>query len=376
MAERKDEEKKYDREALLLEKKKVVFNLVLLLAASFVVLVGVLTMAWFASNTNVGGQSLSVSAETPEGVQISLGETSNGLLVQYGNVPVDDGDWMTKVEISDYYKFGKLFPASSANGEHILFTPDSIGNGRYLKNERYYVADSGKTDGDLKHDIQNDFVASNDTDSLMATVHLIGNNDSWVATDGSSWYDTNDDGYYVDIPVWFRTNITSGTNGMISLNVKGFVEPGDNAEAGDTLYQAVRVAILDANYAKAVSNNILPLKADAYSTDTTGMDQGVLDSLNYTRYRDTNDGITDSLLYGMKISGTWDGSLKPDADLQQYTWYNLTTPIISVPVSDGSGWSNGVKYVIRVWLDGEDEQCYNPTAGQNWKIHLTFSRPQ
>ena len=60
MAARKDEEKKYDREALLLEKKKITYNLVLLLAASFTVLVGAVTMAWFVSNSKVNGEKMSV----------------------------------------------------------------------------------------------------------------------------------------------------------------------------------------------------------------------------------------------------------------------------------------------------------------------------
>ena len=58
----KDEEKK-SREALLLERKKVIYNLVLLLAASFVVLIGVLTMAWFASNNTVNGTTMSVTVQ-------------------------------------------------------------------------------------------------------------------------------------------------------------------------------------------------------------------------------------------------------------------------------------------------------------------------
>ena len=60
---KKEEEEKKDLAALLLERKKITFNLVLLLAASFVVLIGVLTMAWFARNTVVKGKGQGISAK-------------------------------------------------------------------------------------------------------------------------------------------------------------------------------------------------------------------------------------------------------------------------------------------------------------------------
>lgn len=60
---KKEEEEKKDRAMLLLERKKIIFNLVLFLAASFVVLIGVLTMAWFAKNTVVKGKGPGISAK-------------------------------------------------------------------------------------------------------------------------------------------------------------------------------------------------------------------------------------------------------------------------------------------------------------------------
>lgn len=58
---RNDEERK-DLAALRLERKKITFNLVLLLAASFVVLLAVITAAWFASNKKVKGEDMTVTA--------------------------------------------------------------------------------------------------------------------------------------------------------------------------------------------------------------------------------------------------------------------------------------------------------------------------
>ncbi|MBR6150243.1 MAG: hypothetical protein IKQ25_03090 [Lachnospiraceae bacterium] len=59
---RNDGERK-DKATLLLEKKKIMRNFVLLLAASFVVLIAVLTMAWFAKITDVKGASAGISAQ-------------------------------------------------------------------------------------------------------------------------------------------------------------------------------------------------------------------------------------------------------------------------------------------------------------------------
>ena len=53
MGKQKEEEEKKDRTALLLqERKKIIYNLVLVVTASFVVLIGILTMAWFSMNKN------------------------------------------------------------------------------------------------------------------------------------------------------------------------------------------------------------------------------------------------------------------------------------------------------------------------------------
>ncbi|MBR4732197.1 MAG: hypothetical protein IK081_05445 [Lachnospiraceae bacterium] len=81
---KKEEEEKKDRAALLLERKKITFNLVLLLAASFVVLIGVLTMAWFAKNTMVKGNGPGISAKDGKGYTISFLENStNGIFSDY-----------------------------------------------------------------------------------------------------------------------------------------------------------------------------------------------------------------------------------------------------------------------------------------------------
>ncbi|MBQ1433447.1 MAG: hypothetical protein IIZ09_10160, partial [Ruminococcus sp.] len=42
---------------------------------------------------------------------------------------------------------------------------------------------------------------------------------------------------------------------------------------------------------------------------------------------------------------------------------------------DNNGYGTAKQYTIRVWLEGEDQDCWNATAGQDWKIALKFSNP-
>ena len=366
MAERKDEEKKYDREALLLEKKKVVFNLVLLLAASFVVLIGVLTMAWFASNTKVNGTNMSVITQVPDGVKISLGHLKSTDNIHFAidfdendaiKLPVtsNDKDWFSEIDISNYYSFGRLVPASSVSGEQIWYTADAKGNGRKLKSTRtFYRADITPGANATAHAISYD--ASNDIES-------------WEAESFVDWNETNDDGYYIDVPVWFMTD--SGST--VDLTVRGYVtdqggqvaSDGNNDGTGyvEKLYKSTRVAILDMSLNAANTSsecgNIIPLLNGENGNS-------ILDSKNYTNqntlYGVINDGPT-----GWKYSTytAYSTSHSSEQDDSQTIVYH---PVVSLNQS-----SSPKKYVIRIWIDGDDRDCWNATAGQNWKIYLVFS---
>lgn len=64
MGKQKEEEEKKDRTALLLqERKKIIYNLVLAGAASFTVLVGVFTLAWFAWNDRSSTTGVGVAVQ-------------------------------------------------------------------------------------------------------------------------------------------------------------------------------------------------------------------------------------------------------------------------------------------------------------------------
>jgi hypothetical protein len=357
----------------------------LLGTAVAVVIIGVLTMAWFSNNTKVNGTNMSVTVVAPEYVQISLGhvDTVNSVLSRTsGGTPVDpsvDADWSyNEIDVSEYYRFGRLFPASSISGEAIYFTPDSVQNGRFLKSEyRTYRAD-GYTDGDIKHIRNNDFVASDDVNGLNATAYIFQTvSEKSVAeywngyNKGIYWYDTNDDGYYVDIPIWFRTNSATDVN----LSVEGYVtkkngNTDDSASETDSLYKAVRVAILNSNYNAAVSanettgyeRNIIPLKHKSNG-------DSILDSKNYTdRSAASDDGQLFGLDYHLNDQQEYEYGYFP------YEALGSDVPVATLSSASGGSWGSSTKIYIRIWLDGDDKDCWNSTAGQDWCINLKFTR--
>lgn len=346
---------------LLQQRKKIINNLILVASATFVVVIGVLTMAWFASNKNVTGSDMSVNVELPDSIKISLGHLATQDSTHYEIafdendeiVPpsvADEGDWFSEVDICDYYLFGRLIPASSVSGEEIWYTADAKGNGRKLKaNHSFSRADN--------------MLGAN------ATAHAIkydgeGQALDWDPEPYISWNDTQDDGYYIDVPVWFSTD----SENQLKLTVQGYVTQNDGTIAPDgdgdsyeeALYKAARVAILDDSYLSASTSsdcgNVIPLHNGEEGNS-------ILDSKNYTE---------DDTLYGVVGDGstgwtyeTYEPYTASESDAQQNMTYH---PIAELTSSNGP-----MKRYIRLWLDGDDRDCFNATAGQNWKIYLIFS---
>lgn len=48
------------------------------------------------------------------------------------------------------------------------------------------------------------------------------------------------------------------------------------------------------------------------------------------------------------------------------------TQVATVTKSTNTGYGDAVKYYIRVWLEGEDEACWNANAGQDFQVNLKF----
>lgn len=365
-------------------------------------------IAWFSMNEATSATGMQIKVQAPDGIFISLGakEKVDGTTIFYlktsGTSVVEptDSDWASEVEIDDYYTFGKMMPASSISGEDIYFTPDATAAGKKVKSEaRYFQANGGYTDGHLK-----DFVATGsmpaagsnptieDPDSLAVTAHPYNDEEvsdkpaTWSGyRRNAAWNDTNDDGYYVDIPIWIRT---TGSD-VVNLKAIGIVKAGPNssgtvasgssggAPSGtetEPLYRATRVALLKdedmtpmgyASGTPTTYESILSLKdADNFDDYNSSGSEVILDSINYTT---RTQGTDRADLYGVSnTSGT-------EGIYSEYDPYDPDGSDNTIITLDGSNASTKQKkFWIRVWLDGEDLGCWNANAGQDWTISLKF----
>lgn len=329
------------------------------------------TYAWFTMSREVEVKNIQMTATVPEDLQISLGavtsgtlQASTGTLTRSDNATTaprntgtssDNPDWNNTADISSYYLFGNLLPASSTDGTALFFTPDATGDGSTVKasGARYYNALA--TGG-------------------MATLHAKttddknkANNDKWTGYTKQTGYevgDTHDDGYYIDIPVWFRT---SGTDD-VGLTVQAFAkrDADAGATAGDTvadgdLYKAVRVAIIS-----GTNTNMIAVADGAFSGDTV--------------YDWSNKGDADAK--AVKSIASEGGAATYDTPTV-YNTGNTTmgsTAVVTVkaPTAGEGGkkanYGESTAATIRVWLEGEDGECINPNAAQDWDISLKFTK--
>jgi hypothetical protein len=376
-------------------------------------------------------QNIQMTATTPEDIQISLGtigsdastastaETytlagSTGILVNTGGVVTaprvdhtvsgytvaekDELDWSNIADISKYYQFGRLIPASSTDGANGYFTPDAAGVGRTLKaGAGFHQAAAGLTA--YQYSATNKTYEDNGGGaSAKATAHIdtVVTNDSvdtWAASDSAmqdkykvstEWTATNDDGYYIDIPVWLRTSSTQ--TGGTPIYVTGYVTDKTEENNGDTddLYQAVRVAILKDDGTASQGCLTLADGNDEYINPVTGQVEhygkfpttssaaNILDSDNYNnRQSPASTGI-------FAVSGT---NVTSDANTgmgepahSAITQNNGTTAVATLAAGTGKEYGDPTKLIIRVWLEGEDKNCWNENAGQDWNIALKFSK--
>ena len=130
------------------------------------------------------------------------------------------------------------------------------------------------------------------------------------------------------------------------------------------LYKAVRVAVLNADGSVATTNNTIPVKdggADATSGTYTG--DSILDWYNRT-------GQTGAISAVASQGAT-------TATYSAVTAMTAGTAVIDLTAAaqkgTGTEYGEGKQYIIRVWLEGEDPDCYNETAGQDWSISLKFN---
>ena len=363
------------------------------------------TYAWFTMSREVEVKNIQMTATTPEDIQISLGTITShteavslakntGYLTDTDGAiaPTSDYDWSNTADISHYYQFGKLIPASSNNGNNIFFTPDASGVGRTMKDgATFYQAASGLTAYGTGTAAA---VSSNDDASTKAHI-VTGNSDTWASatySESTAWNVTNDDGYYVDIPIWLRTTSLNDQ----TIYVTGYVtdktaETNDNADADD-LYKAVRVAVLGgetdatAGITTGSGTGLVVLKdcgafADlstaTYYANKPNMTSefGILDSDNYSGTGTSNKSGTNAVGRMSSPDGEIYGISAVAPTYTKITYNDGSSAVVTIPgATDSSAPGTAKKLIIRVWLEGEDGNCWNENANQDWNISLKFTK--
>ncbi|SEF79350.1 hypothetical protein SAMN04487934_103173 [Eubacterium ruminantium] len=312
-------------------------------------------------------QNIQMTATVPEDLQISLGKLKDsGVLASSTGLIDTDTDgkaqdpgltlnyWSNTADISAYYTLGKIIPASSTTGQTIYFTPDATGVGKTVKSDgsgaQFIAANSGLT-----------AVADNGSGTYMTTLHAKeSKSDTWGQsgsgyTPSTLYSVTKDDGYYVDIPVWLRTS----SNTAVPLKVEAYVKDNNSSVIGDAsgtavLYKAARVAII--NDTGVSTSNIIGLKADSY----------------------TGTSVVDYYGTAAESGAVPNGAVNKAGYLADDTYAGITPyndgTVVTVAGSGNDEYGEASLVYIRVWLEGEDPECWNANAGQNFSINLKFTK--
>lgn len=366
-------------------------------------------------------KNIQMTATVPEDIQISLGHLSitgvtnatnasghggltdnEGILAAPDGGTADDGgvvtpstgrtaydmlDWSNSADISAYYKLGKIIPASSTTGEDIFFTPDAAGVGKTLKTDpMYYQAADGLTA--IKEDVATTTEgvttwSKHATNTYKTTLHAITNeteaNDKWNTdpTDdddkyvtATAWNVTNDDGYYVDIPVWLRTSSTTAP----TLAVDAYVTT-NKATDDDDLYLAARAVVI---YEGAAANTTEGQPAYPATDPVTPTSTGLIE-VRQDKWSETTSVV--NFMSSTNASGEAVNELTGDVvrDAGKKAKYTTEThynggQLVHLNAGSGTEYSAPVKAIIRVWLEGEDPNCWNENAGQDFNISLKFTK--
>lgn len=301
--------------------KKKLIPAVAMLTTSAVML-STATYAWFTMSREVEVTGIKLTATTPQTIEISLGNGTGGTVEAPTNETKDNDLWMNSVATGSVYDtFGKLIPASSVDGNTLYYTTNAIALGK-----------------DVQFDNENSPFKS----AMDKLVTAVASNKSAVNGDLSA---SDDDGYYLDIPVWFRTTSTDA----VTLGLEVEIKNSSDDDTKSVLYKAARVAILPETKSaqKVFSETGAKYYKDGKAVATAGATLAA-------SYGDVS-AATEATVTGGKVTN-------PDA----------ATQVATVTASTGTGYGGAVKYYIRVWLEGEDEACWNANAGQDFVINLKF----
>ena len=302
--------------------KKKLIPAVAMLTTSAVML-STATYAWFTMSREVEVTGIKLTATTPQTIEISLGQATLTHGVE-ATAPNSDDMWThTAATGSVYQDFGKLIPVSSVDGFNMFYTEKATENGKK-------VSDVPNPFTKAETAVGWEFKEGGKSAETGAVVNAAEN-------DGS--------GYYLDIPVWFRTTSTDA----VTLGLEVEIKNSSDDDTKSVLYKAARVAILPETKSaqKVFSETGAKYYKDGKAVATAGATLAA-------SYGDVS-AATEATVTGGKVTN-------PDA----------ATQVATVTASTGTGYGGAVKYYIRVWLEGEDEACWNANAGQDFVINLKF----
>lgn len=306
--------------------KKKLIPAVAMLTTSAVML-STATYAWFTMSREVEVTGIKLTATTPQTIEISLGQATTSNTLTHGveaTAPNSDNMWThTAATGSVYQDFGKLIPVSSVDGFNMFYTEKATENGKK-------VSDVPNPFTKAETAVGWEFKEGGKSAETGAVVNAAEN-------DGS--------GYYLDIPVWFRTTSTDA----VTLGLEVEIKNSSDDDTKSVLYKAARVAILPETKCaqKVFSETGAKYYKDGKAVATAGATLAA-------SYGDVS-AATEATVTGGKVTN-------PDA----------ATQVATVTASTGTGYGGAVKYYIRVWLEGEDEACWNANAGQVFVINLKF----
>lgn len=306
--------------------KKKLIPAVAMLTTSAVML-STATYAWFTMSREVEVTGIKLTATTPQTIEISLGQATTSNTLTHGveaTAPNSDDMWThTAATGSVYQDFGKLIPVSSVDGFNMFYTEKATENGKK-------VSDVPNPFTKAETAVGWEFKEGGKSAETGAVVNAAEN-------DGS--------GYYLDIPVWFRTTSTDAVTIGLEVEIKN----SSDDDTKSVLYKAARVAILPETKSaqKVFSETGAKYYKDGKAVATAGATLAA-------SYGDVS-AATEATVTGGKVTN-------PDA----------ATQVATVTASTGTGYGGAVKYYIRVWLEGEDEACWNANAGQDFVINLKF----
>lgn len=306
--------------------KKKLIPAVAMLTTSAVML-STATYAWFTMSREVEVTGIKLTATTSQTIEISLGQATTSNTLTHGveaTAPNSDDMWThTAATGSVYQDFGKLIPVSSVDGFNMFYTEKATENGKK-------VSDVPNPFTKAETAVGWEFKEGGKSAETGAVVNAAEN-------DGS--------GYYLDIPVWFRTTSTDA----VTLGLEVEIKNSSDDDTKSVLYKAARVAILPETKSaqKVFSETGAKYYKDGKAVATAGATLAA-------SYGDVS-AATEATVTGGKVTN-------PDA----------TTQVATVTASTGTGYGGAVKYYIRVWLEGEDEACWNANAGQDFVINLKF----